>query len=396
MNSSAPTLTNELDVTISDVIRYHLGLGRAVALWRLPQQSKIQVAICTQGLVVPNDFVLETSEQGFLMAPFHPQGQKYFLAADHLFVFEKNKLIKASKVTELDLGNLLKNNETPSSREQISFHAAPYAPVHQPEYQQLVRKSIEFIEKGVFEKIVPARSKDVELYKPIDPLHLFESLCTKYPHAFVSLVSSTETGTWVGATPEVLVSVSEDQIFKTVALAGTKFFTEGMNLKSVAWTQKEIEEQAMVSRYIINCLKKLRVREYTEHGPRTSVAGNLVHLKTDYEVDMKAISFPQFATHMLKLLHPTSAVCGMPLEESLAFLTSQESFDRAFYTGYLGPVGLSEGSHLYVNLRCIQMFEKVIRFYAGAGVTADSDPETEWHETEMKMNTMASVVFHSL
>ena len=77
--------------------------------------------------------------------------------------------------------------------------------------------------------------------------------------------------------------------------------------------QKDIEEQALVERYVISCFKKIRLREYDEHGPKTMIAGNVLHLKTEFEVDMVATNFPQLGSVMLNLLHPTSAVCGMPL-----------------------------------------------------------------------------------
>jgi isochorismate synthase len=195
----------------------------------------------------------------------------------------------------------------------------------------------------------------------------------------------------MGATPELLVSVVQNK-FKTVALAGTLPYTPEINLKSVAWTQKEIEEQALVCRYIINCFKKIRLREYEEHGPKTTVAGNLMHLKTEYEVDMLATNFPQLGSVMLKLLHPTSAVCGMPLENSLSFLNDHEGYNRQFYSGYLGPVNVKKESHIYVNLRCMQIFPDRVRLYAGAGVTADSVSETEWNETEMKMLTLQKII----
>jgi isochorismate synthase len=163
-------------------------------------------------------------------------------------------------------------------------------------------------------------------------------------------------------------------------------------LKSVAWTQKEIEEQALVCRYIINCFKKIRLREYEEHGPRTMVAGNLMHLKTVYEVDMTATNFPQLGSVMLKLLHPTSAVCGMPFDHALNFLKTNEQYDREFYSGFLGPVQVNNNSQIFVNLRCMQVFENQARLYAGAGVTIDSIPEKEFEETEIKMRNLEKLV----
>jgi isochorismate synthase len=208
----------------------------------------------------------------------------------------------------------------------------------------------------------------------------------------VSLVSSTATGTWLGATPELLVSIDKNSKFKTHALAGTQPYHSSIDVKSVAWTQKEIEEQAFVSRYIINCFKKIRVREYLEHGPKTVVAGNVMHLKTDYEVDMNEINFPQLGSVMLKLLHPTSAVCGMPLEPALNFLRKYEGYDREFYSGHLGPINFDNESHVFVNLRCLQLMESSARLYAGAGVTLDSNPEKEFLETEMKMRNLIVLI----
>lgn len=270
---------------------------------------------------------------------------------------------------------------------------SPLPPVSQKEnFEHFVKKCIDQIESGSFEKIVPSRAKRVDLKDTFDVIEAFQKLCFAYPNAMVSFIHTPEAGAWIGASPELLVSVENKTNFKTVALAGTKMFEEGTNLKQVAWTQKEIEEQALVSRYIINNFKKIRLREFEEHGPKTVVAGNLMHLKTEFAVDMKATNFPQLGSVMLNLLHPTSAVCGMPLEPSLEFLQQHEGYDREFYSGYLGPVNVDNNIHLFVNLRCMQLLEEQAIVYAGAGVTSDSVPETEWEETEMKLNTLLKVI----
>ena len=122
------------------------------------------------------------------------------------------------------------------------------------------------------------------------------------------------------------------------------------------------------------------------------MAGNLIHLRTDYEVDMAATNFLQLGSVMLKLLHPTSAVCGMPLENSSQFIKENEGYNREYYSGYLGPVNFNSESNIFVNLRCMQVQKTKGWCYAGAGVTIDSEPEQEWIETEMKMNTLMNVL----
>lgn len=82
----------------------------------------------------------------------------------------------------------------------------------------------------------------------------------------------------------------------------------------------------------------------------------------------------------------------MPLESALEFLKENEAYDREFYSGYLGPVNIQNNINLFVNLRCMQLLWNRAIVYAGAGVTVDSVPSTEWEETEMKMNTLLNVI----
>ncbi|MBP9926858.1 MAG: chorismate-binding protein [Cyclobacteriaceae bacterium] len=356
--------------------------GNSFSLWRSPGVDKKHLIISTTGVKKLDELTFEDAEPGFVFSPFSPDQKKIFFPADLLYTFENGFLIDGVVNSEWD------------SESKVVTHSH-YLPVENngsaPDFQKLVERGVASINSGALEKIVPARFKDITRNENFDLLNVFHQLCEKHPLAFVSLVSSPETGTWMGATPELLVSVAQNK-FKTVALAGTLPYSPDINLKSVAWTQKEIEEQALVCRYIINCFKKIRLREYEEHGPKTTVAGNLMHLKTEYEVDTLATNFPQLGSVMLKLLHPTSAVSGMPLENALTFLKAYEGFNRQFYSGYLGPVNLKTESHIYVNLRCMQVFSDKVRIYAGAGVTADSVSETEWMETEMKMQTLQKII----
>jgi isochorismate synthase len=74
------------------------------------------------------------------------------------------------------------------------------------------------------------------------------------------------------------------------------------------------------------------------------------------------------------------------------FIRSTEKHDRGYYTGFLGPVGLGDLIQLYVNLRCLQVFDDRLVLYIGGGITHDSIPEEEWEETEIKAETLLSVL----
>ena len=95
---------------------------------------------------------------------------------------------------------------------------------------------------------------------------------------------------------------------------------------------------------------------------------------------------------MLELLHPTSAVCGMPRELADEFIKANEGYQRSLYAGFLGPVGFEGNTDLFVNLRCMQIDNEKARLFAGAGITEYSNPEKEFQETSSKMQTMLKVL----
>ena len=197
----------------------------------------------------------------------------------------------------------------------------------------MVENGIKAIEDGEFDKVVSARTYDEPLAENFNVIEQFNRLEQAYPDAFVSLVSIPGRGTWMGATPELLIETSSEH-FRTVSVAGTQPFPVDKDLSKAAWNQKEIEEQAMVSRYIIEQFKTIRLREFVETGPRSVRAGNMIHLKTEYMVDLNEVHFPELGTVMLHLLHPTSAVCGMPKYSALRFIAANEHLNREFYSGF--------------------------------------------------------------
>jgi isochorismate synthase len=382
-------LTDLLPALLGFAYRQHYSF----ALWRLPGDPQQRVLISKKTLQINREESLEDLRAGFVFAPFERIKDSIFLEADYLFTFSEGILAEAKGVSE-EAGRELLNEVKPMSGSAGNAYfvrnVVPVA-IEKHAFIELVTHAVQEIERGKAEKLVPSRTREIDRPEDFEIIQAFDRLCKQFPNAMVSFVSTPESGSWMGATPELLVCV-KDSVFQTVALAGTQPYDEGTSVKNVAWTQKEIEEQALVERYIISCFKKIRLREYDEHGPKTVIAGNLMHLRSDFTVDMKETNFPQLGSVMLQLLHPTSAVCGMPLEEAKAFLDANEKYDRAFYSGYLGPVNIDDQIHIFVNLRCMQLTDKKIILYAGAGVTADSIAEKEWEETEMKMNSLLRVL----
>jgi isochorismate synthase len=377
-----------------------------VALWRLPLQTEngnCHLAVDFSGKANLVEADLDSLPAGFVVSPFVQENEKvHFIKADFHYQTQVNESfancfancfdsvkdnfdVKEKFVAQLQ--NFLSSQQQPYKSQQ-QFDTSQQIEVSKEIYQKIVATGVAEMQEGKFQKVALSRTKYISLQENTDLALVFSNLCQLYPNAFVALISSHEFGTWLVASPELLISVDKNNIFRTIALAGTQPKGDLTNLQEAMWRQKEIEEQALVSRYIINCFKKIRLREYEEQGPKTVVAGNLMHLRTDFEVDTETVNFPQLGTVMLKLLHPTSAVCGMPKPAAIDFIRTHEPHHRKLYTGYLGHININQETHIFVNLRCMEVFADRAVLYAGAGITKDSMPEREWNETELKCKTI--------
>jgi isochorismate synthase len=361
----------------------------SVAVWRCPRENSIHFLADLSKLPAKGRIDLQNVEQGFLVSPFmNPEGNEtLFLRSD----------VYANR---MENGSWKMVHGTPTNSVQEGSTAIPYHLNTRPDTEisgekdhfiKMVEKGITAINEGEFDKVVSARTYDEPLSENFNIIDQFNRLEKAHPDAFVSLVSILGKGTWMGATPELLIESSSVH-FRTVSVAGTQPFPLDKDLSEAAWNQKEIEEQAMVSRYIVEQFKTIRLREFIETGPRSVRAGNMIHLKTEYTVDLNEVHFPELGTVMLHLLHPTSAVCGMPKFSALRFIAANEHLNREFYSGFLGPVNMDGVSRLYVNLRCMQILRTRAVLYAGAGITHDSVPEKEWDETALKCQTLLGVM----
>lgn len=249
--------------------------------------------------------------------------------------------------------------------------------------------------EGAFAKVVLARCSHMEADADVEAQaeRLFFSACRRYPRMCVVLVRAPRCGTWLMATPEILLQGGGSQ-WQTMALAGTMRLGEEQldfdtprartSAGDISWSVKNRFEQRYVADYIEECVEQFAT-DIAVSEPYTTRAGNLVHLRTDF-----SFSLPQGQTigSVVNALHPTPAVCGMPKDATFRFITAEEQAPRSYYSGFVGPMGIGGESHLFVSLRCMRIEGRRLFLYAGGGLLADSREDDEWNETEAKMETM--------
>ncbi|WP_126651773.1 chorismate-binding protein [Chryseobacterium aureum] len=239
------------------------------------------------------------------------------------------------------------------------------------EYCNTLQQVIEVIKENNLPKLVYSRRKIVTDFNAINYRESFKNLSTSYPNAFRYLFNDGQNA-WMGAFSEVLGKYSKlTHEFETMALAGTLPIAE-------EWSEKEIEEQKPVSTYILDILKK-----YSDHVEQSEtydhVSGNIKHLRTDFKTTIR----PEDLDRIIQDLHPTPAVCGIPKDFCNENIRQYEKFPREFYAGYI-KVETEESILYFVNLRCARLYKDAVHIFVGGGITAQSNPEKEWRETELK------------
>jgi len=307
--------------------------------------------------------------QGFVFAPFDEEKEKLFIpfaGSDYFTCHLKTD----EKEVNLDV-------ISQSLKEQSKIHI------------KLVKKGINKINEGFLNKVVLSRKETIKNLT-IDLLKTFENLLYLYKNAFVYFWFHKNSGIWFGATPEVLLKV-ECKKFETIALAGTQ---KARNIENVCWQEKEIQEQKYVTDYIVSQLNKEQLKT-TRSETYTIKAGELFHIRTDVSGTIKNDNI----AILIKALHPTPAVCGLPKSRANSFIVANENYDREYYTGFLGELNYnsdfnqhSSFANFFVNLRCMKIENSGISIFIGGGITKDSNSEKEWLETVLKSSTMKNAI----
>lgn len=285
----------------------------------------------------------------------------------HSFNSEMEKVISTSIPTKI-------LQEKFQAKFRLNLNCAPeFISKTQKEYESLIQFTVDSLQNTELQKVVISRLKVVD-NPGFNWGESFAELLKAHPTALVFLWHNPGDETWLGATPELLLKQKANTVH-TVSLAGTK-------LPDAEWTEKEYEEQKIVTDFIVANFSEVQNLEVV--GPETVQAGKFQHLKTYISGEIPT-GFP--TDTLLKKLHPTPALCGMPKKKAFEFIQSNEGYERGFYSGYLG-IESDDSKEYFVNLRSAQVFKDKIWIYVGGGITADSNPEKEWMETELKSGTI--------
>jgi len=254
---------------------------------------------------------------------------------------------------------------------------------------EAVRSALGDIGSGQYKKLVLARAVEATHPGGWQPLRALNQLREAYPQCYAFSASPLGEATFVGATPERLVSLAGGQL-QVDAIAGSaprgeSATEDAAHGAALLGSDKDMREHRLVVQSIYKRLGQTRPTELPH--PRLLRLKNVQHLWTP-------LRFPADSLGLLaaaERLHPTPAVGGSPRENVLGRIGELEPYDREWFAGTLGWVDWRGEGEMVVGIRSAAIEGQCARFYAGAGIVAGSDPKKEQAETDLKLRALLEV-----
>jgi menaquinone-specific isochorismate synthase len=249
-----------------------------------------------------------------------------------------------------------------------------------------VDRAVRRIRAGEAEKVVLARDRVVYSHVPFDATMLLGHLRASFPSCLVFHVAGL-----VGASPELLIRRAGAHV-TSLALAGTAprgrdATVDGRLGDALLRSSKDLAEHRPAVTSVRRVLEPLVTDLDVDDHPWLLRLANVQHLATRVSGRLHT---PVHALDLAGRLHPTAAVGGTPRDVALAMISELETIDRGRYAGPVGWVDADGDGELAIALRCAQLDGTRARLFAGAGIVADSLPESELEETRLKLRAMQS------
>jgi len=263
------------------------------------------------------------------------------------------------------------------------------ASLSREEFTAIVGRALAAIRAGRVEKVVIARDATASIPPDSDRRALLHELADRYPDCLTFAVDGL-----IGASPETLVSVhareASARVLAGSTARGASAADDSAAAAQLATSAKDLDEHAFAVHSVLDALRP-HVRAVTASElPFTLKLPNLWHLATDVEMQLAESSS---ALDIVAALHPTAAVAGSPTDAALALIAELEPFDRGLYAGPVGWIDQDGDGEWVIALRCAHIDDDgLLTAYAGAGIVAESDPESELAETRMKFRPIAEAL----
>lgn len=262
-------------------------------------------------------------------------------------------------------------------------------PLSQENWRQQIIEGVRRIEAGELEKVVLSRTGELRFDADVRVEPVLERLAQRYPSTYRFLIEPARGSAFMGATPELLIEVSDRRI-RTAAVAGSigRGATErdDAELAAQLFTDpKERHEHALVANSLRDLLEPLTSQLTYPDEPQILKLGNIQHLYTPFDGVLQSHIDVLDA---VEKLHPTPALGGCPQQAAVDAIHEIEPVDRGWYASPVGWIDGCGNGMLAVAIRSAVAHGDTVRLYAGCGIVAQSNPDSEWNESRIKFRPM--------
>ena len=253
-----------------------------------------------------------------------------------------------------------------------------------------VNQALNRIRQGELTKLVLANETVFRIHGELNGKDFLAASQAKNSGCYHFLWADNAQNCFVGSTPERLFA-RDNRLLFTEALAGTAPVSDNPseNNERANWLlndEKNLNENWLVVEDISQNISHL-VEQITVDDVALKPLRKVQHLIRKMQAKLTALCTD---ADLLKAIHPTAAVSGLPQQQAKKALAEIETFDRSWYAGTLGLM-TQNLSEFCVTIRSAFIEENQVRVFAGAGIVEGSQPVEEWLEIERKAAGLISL-----
>jgi len=255
-----------------------------------------------------------------------------------------------------------------------------------------VTKAKEYIRDGDIFQVVLSQRFSAEYFG--DPLPVYRALRTVNPSPYMFCIRLPDAAV-IGSSPEMLVRVTDGRI-ETCPIAGTRprghSDAEDVRLaRELLLDEKETSEHNMLvdlARNDIGRVSRIGSVRATDiaHVEKYS---HVMHIVTNVEGILRdGLS----GIDVLSSILPAGTLSGAPKIRAMEIIDELEPLRRGLYGGAIGYLGFDGNLDACITIRTAVIRNQEIHIQAGAGIVADSDPETEYRESMNKAGALFAAI----
>ncbi len=269
----------------------------------------------------------------------------------------------------------------------------PRANTTRDEYLQMVRDGQEYIRAGDVFQFVPSQRFETDYSG--DPLTLYRALRFVNPSPYMFCLKFAGAFALVGSSPEVHVRAIDGRI-DIRPIAGTrrrgKDETEdAANAEELLADPKERAEHLMLVDLARNDVGRAAQYGTVKVSDFMTIEkySHVMHIVSNVHGTLRE---DRTAYDVMRATFPAGTVSGSPKVRAMQIINQFEKSKRGVYAGAVGYFGFDGNSDSCIALRTVVLKDGKAYVQAGAGIVADSTPESEHQECVNKaMGMMAAI-----